>query len=105
MSVLSFIPWELQALLALLALGGLLYFITVTFGINLARTVAIWGGAALAVLIFISRAFQRGQRYEIDRSNKAADDAISKANQARARADRDADSGRLRDDDGFQRRD
>lgn len=105
MSVLSFIPWELQALLGLLALGGLLYFIVTMFGISVARTVAIWGGAALGVLIVISRAFQKGQRYEVDRANKAADKAIQKANDARARSDRDAVGGRLRDDDGYQRRD
>lgn len=105
MSVLSFIPWGLQALLGLLALGGLLYFIVTMFGISVARTVAIWGGAVLGVLIFISRAFQKGQRYEVDRANKAADKAIQKANDARARSDRDAVGGRLRDDDGYQRRD
>lgn len=105
MNLLSLIPWEAQLGVGLVVLAGILYLVATFFGFSAARTAAIWGGAALAAFIFLSRAFQKGQTYEIDRANKAADNAIQRANEARARAERDALSGRLRDDDGFKRRD
>jgi hypothetical protein len=105
MNLLSLIPFEMQVGLVVLALAGLVYLVFIFFGLGAARTAAIWGSAGAAILLFASRAFRKGQSYEIDRANKAADKAIRKANEARARAERNADAGRLRDDDGFKRRD
>ena len=105
MNLLSLIPWELQFAIGLIGLAGALYLVATFFGFSAARTAAIWGGAALAAFIFLSRAFQKGQTYEIDRANKAADKAIQKARDARARSEHESDGGRLRDDDGFKRRD
>lgn len=105
MSILSFIPFELQVVIVLIALAGGIYLVFVFFGFGTARTAAIWGSAAAAIILFASRAFKKGQSYEIDRSNKAADTAIDKARDARSRAERDSMGDGLRKDDGFQRRD
>ena len=104
MSLISLIPFELQLLIFGVVLALLVYFVFVTFGLTAARAAAIWGAAGAAILLFLSRAFRKGQSYEIDRANKAADKAIRKARDARARSERESDGGRLRDDDGFKRR-
>jgi acyl-coenzyme A synthetase/AMP-(fatty) acid ligase len=105
MNLIALIPFELQVALAVLALAGGIYLVFIFLGLGAARTAAIWGSAAAAILLFASRTFKKGQTYEIDRANKAADKAIQKARDARARSERESDGGRLRDDDGFKRRD
>ncbi|MDF2994489.1 MAG: hypothetical protein K0R27_126 [Xanthobacteraceae bacterium] len=105
MNLIALIPWEAQFVLALIALAGLSFLAFTWFGFGVARTLALWGAAAALALALLSRAFQKGQSHEIDRANRVADAAIRKAGAARARAERDALDGRLRDDDGFQRRD
>lgn len=105
LSLIAFIPWEAQLVFALVALAGLVFLVFTWFGLTAARTLAVWGTGAAFALALLARAFQKGQSHEIDRAEKAADKAIGKANEARARAERSALDGRLRDDDGFQRRD
>lgn len=105
MNLIALIPWQAQLALALIALAGLSFLAFTWFGLSVARTLALWGAGATLALALLSRAFQKGQSYEIERADQAADAAIRKADAARARADRSALDGRLRDDDGFQRRD
>lgn len=105
MSFIALIPWQVQLVVGLALLAGLCFLALTWFGPGAARTLALWGAAVAFALALLSRAFQKGQSHEIDRANRAADAAIRKAREARAHAERDALGGRLRDDDGFQRRD
>lgn len=105
MNLVAIVPWEVQLALGLAVLAGFCFLAFSWFGPGVARAIALWGAAAAFALALLSRAFQKGQSHEIDRANRAADAAIRKAREARAGAERDALGGRLRDDDGFQRRD
>ena len=64
----------------------------------------IAGAAALGALWLVySTIYDKGAqqaRGQIERENT---DARNKADEARSRAERDADAGTLRDDDGFKR--
>jgi len=66
---------------------------------------AVAGGVAalLAVWLVWTSIEERGaerERARIERSNR---DAERKADDARARSERESDAGRLREDDGFRR--
>lgn len=62
--------------------------------------------AAGAVAVAYRRGERRGAARQIQKDKSNADRAVQRANEARADADRrNADPRRLRDDDGFKRRD
>lgn len=96
--------WRLQALGGVLLLAGLGLLLARLVGPARAVRIMALAGGVFAALVYGRRERQAGWNDAHAKGERDANAAIAQAGRARADAHRrDADSGRLRDDDGYRR--
>lgn len=98
------VPWWLWAFPAIAALLAIFTVVSRVFGIRNAIAAAVAVGSAILVTLSYRRGKQHGWQERIQREKEYADHISKRARAARDRA-LAADPRRLRDDDGFKRRD
>lgn len=98
------VPWWLWAFPAIAALVATFTVVTRVFGIRNAIAAAVAVGSALVVALSYRRGKQHGWQERIQREKEDAEKISKRARSARNRA-LAADPAKLRDDDGFKRRD
>lgn len=97
-------PWWLQAAGGLGVLAALGFLLVRLVGLETALKILPFLAAGFGALVYGRRERQAGWDDAHAKGDRNADDAISQAEAARAgAARRDADAGRLRDDDGHRR--
>jgi len=96
--------WWLQAAGGLVVIAGLAFLLIRIFDLETALKILVPVGAVFAALAYGRRERQAGWNDAHAKGDRDADEAIDKARAARYdAARRDADAGRLRDDDGHRR--
>ncbi|MCQ9146067.1 hypothetical protein [Ochrobactrum sp. BTU2] len=98
------VPWWLWAFPATATLLTVFIFVSRTFGVRSAIIAAFAVGTSLLVALSYRRGKQHGWQERIKREKEYADHIAKRARAARDRS-LTADPSRLRDDDGFKRRD
>lgn len=103
--VIYTVPWWVWAILVLAVAAWVFIMIRLAVGPKTALVIVGSGLAAAAVAILSQRSAKAGYDARGKKEQKNADTTLDRAHDARAdAAARDADPGRLRQDDGFKRK-
>lgn len=98
------IPWYLQVALIAVAVAAVFIALVQVFGWEKVRPFFMPAIAALAAVGLLSRARQQGYKAREDEDERIADDMVQRAEEAREAVRREPPE-RLREDDGFRRKD
>lgn len=104
--VLDLIPWWIWAIAGGVALAASLPWwrpIWLALPSSIKAALLLIGTGGLAYLAGRNRGASGALQRAKDKEQARADDIFQRGTEARARAERDADTGRLRDDDGWRR--